>query len=93
MPLTLLTAQNIAEGVKDLEDVRKGNKKQTSRGPPVSAGQKLPLGRMNGRERCYKMASQGPLVGAGQRMPLRQRDVNVFKDVKNVKALKWAQKH
>ena len=42
MPLTLLPAQKIAEGVKDLEDVQKGCKKQASRGPPVGAGPKVP---------------------------------------------------
>ena len=43
MPLTLLTAQEIAEGVKDLEDVRKGCKKQASRGPPVGTSPRVPL--------------------------------------------------
>ena len=46
MPLTLLTAQEIAEGVKDLEDVRKGCKKRASRGPPVGAGPRVPLLRL-----------------------------------------------
>ena len=43
MPLTLLTAQEIAEGVKDLEDVRKGCKKRASQGPPMGAGPRMPL--------------------------------------------------
>ena len=46
MPLTLLTAQKIAESVKDLEDVRKGCKKRASREPPESAGQRVPLLRL-----------------------------------------------
>ena len=46
MPLTLLTAQKIAESVKDLEDVRKGCKKRASRGPPVNAGPRVPLIRL-----------------------------------------------
>ena len=46
MPLTLLTAQKIAESVKDLEDVRKGCKKRASQGPPVSAGPRVPLLRL-----------------------------------------------
>ena len=46
MPLTLLIAQKIAKGVKDLEDVRKGCKKQASRGPPVGGGPLVPLLRL-----------------------------------------------
>ena len=46
MPLTLLTAQEVADGVKDLEDVQKGCKKRASRGPPVGAGQWVPLLRL-----------------------------------------------
>ena len=46
MPLTLLTAQEVADGVKDLEDVRKGCKKRASRGPPVGAGPRVPLLRL-----------------------------------------------
>ena len=46
MPLTLLTAQEVADGVKDLEDVRKSCKKRASRGPPVGAGPRVPLLRL-----------------------------------------------
>ena len=46
MPLTLLTANEVADGVKDLEDVRKGCKKRASRGPPVGAGPRVPLLRL-----------------------------------------------
>ena len=42
MPLTVFTAQEVTDGVKDLKDVRKGCKKRASRGPPVGAGPRVP---------------------------------------------------